>query len=38
MIQTRFGLAKMKVAHAKLAKYRLARYWRIQRDALYARE
>jgi hypothetical protein len=38
MIQTRFGLAKMKIVHAQRAKYRLDRYWYIQHDALYARE
>ena len=34
----RFGLAKMTTAHAQRAKYKLARYWYIQHDALYARE
>jgi hypothetical protein len=38
MIQTRFGLAKVKNDHARQAKYKLVRHWYIQRDALYARE
>ena len=38
MIQTRFGLAKVKVDHAQQAKYKLVRYWYIQHDVLYARE
>ena len=38
MIQTRFGLAKMKIVHAQLTRYRQARHWCIQHDALYARE
>jgi hypothetical protein len=38
MIQTRFGLVKGKVAHAQQAKYRLARHWYIQHDALYVRK
>jgi hypothetical protein len=38
MIQTGFGLAKVKTVHARQAKYKLVRYLYIQRDALYARE
>ena len=38
MIQMRFGLAKVKVDHAQRAKYKVARYWYIQHDVLYARE
>jgi hypothetical protein len=34
MIQTRFGLAKVKNDHARQAKYKLVRHWYIQRDAL----
>ena|GEM_PF-6692310 len=38
MIPTRFGLAKVKIAHAQRAKYMVAQYWRIQRDVLYGLE
>ena len=38
MIQTRFGLAKMQIAHAQLAKCMVVRYWCVQPDVLYGRE